>query len=295
MYDKVKESLLKCATLVFPKESTMCLLTDASGVGRSGVVTQVANWNKERPVQEQTHELLVCLSGTFTGSQKNWSVIEKEAFLIICACDKSSYLLLRPNGFQLYCDHRNLIYVFAPGNEVKKHIREKLLSWATKLMEYKYKIAHIEGESNVWADMVSRWAGNHITETQLNQMRLTSHREVVEMDVNPESQPQSQQIAPVQKQHNALRPLDDLEFEWPSFNAILEEQARHAGSRPPEATGNPENGWFMEGRLWIPGQSNSLLKRMTMVAHCRPQGHRGREATVQSLQRSYMRTASEHE
>lgn len=65
-------TLLTCATLAFPKDSaTMCLLTDASHVGWSLIVTQVANWDKDRPVQEQSHELLVCLSGTFTGSRKN--------------------------------------------------------------------------------------------------------------------------------------------------------------------------------------------------------------------------------
>ncbi|KAJ0400826.1 hypothetical protein P43SY_008614 [Pythium insidiosum] len=35
-------------------------------------------------------------------ADKNWSVIEKEAYPIISACDKLSYLLLRPGGFKLY-------------------------------------------------------------------------------------------------------------------------------------------------------------------------------------------------
>jgi hypothetical protein len=114
----------------------------------------------------------VCVSGTFTGSKRNWSVIEKEAYPIICACDQLSYLLLRPQDFRLFCDHRNLIYVFAPGKEVKKHIRGKLLRWAVKLMEYRYHIEHIEGTNNVWADMVSRWAGNHDSDVALRAMVL---------------------------------------------------------------------------------------------------------------------------
>ncbi|OWZ20621.1 hypothetical protein PHMEG_0004933 [Phytophthora megakarya] len=49
-------------------------------------------------------------------------------------------------------DHRNLIYIFAPGAEVKKH--------------YKYKIEHIPGDENVWADMLSRWVGEKPTVTR---------------------------------------------------------------------------------------------------------------------------------
>ncbi|KAG2778011.1 hypothetical protein JG687_00015030 [Phytophthora cactorum] len=33
------------------------------------------------------------------------------------------YLLLRPQAFRMYCDHRNLIHVFAPHDGVKKHVR----------------------------------------------------------------------------------------------------------------------------------------------------------------------------
>eukprot|EP00644_Phytophthora_capsici_P016908 jgi/Phyca11/125627/e_gw1.59.284.1 len=136
-FDKLKDKLANSSSLAFPQpDATMCLITDAD-VGFGIIVTQ------------QQHELLVCVSGTFTGSKRNWSAIEKEAYPIIWACDQLSHLLLRPQGFRLFCDHRNLIDVSAPGKEVKKHIRGKLLRWAMKLMEYKYHIEHIEEENNV--------------------------------------------------------------------------------------------------------------------------------------------------
>ncbi|KAE8903785.1 hypothetical protein PF003_g12433 [Phytophthora fragariae] len=148
-FDDVKELLTRSMTLAHPKDgATMCVMSDASDVGWSLLVTQVEHWQPNKEVSVQAHEMLICLSGTFSGSQRNWSIIEKEAYPIVCACDKLSYLLLRPGGFKLYCDHRNLIYVFAPGKEVKKHIRGKLLRWATRLMEYHYEIEHIDGESN---------------------------------------------------------------------------------------------------------------------------------------------------
>ncbi|POM62566.1 LOW QUALITY PROTEIN: hypothetical protein PHPALM_28272 [Phytophthora palmivora] len=115
VYDPVKQALAVSATFAFPKpEAEMTLLTDASDVGRSVIVMQVASWE---------HKLLICLADSFTGAQNNWSIIEKEAYPIVMACDKLSYLLLRPGGFRMYCDHRNLIHVFAPGHGVKKYTR----------------------------------------------------------------------------------------------------------------------------------------------------------------------------
>eukprot|EP00644_Phytophthora_capsici_P018101 jgi/Phyca11/113930/e_gw1.25.661.1 len=146
-YDKAKALLATSATLGLPDDTaTTCVFSDASDSGFAVVVTQ-------------KHKLLTCLSGTFRGSQLNWTVIEKEAYPIVVACDKLDYLLLRARPFRLFCDHRNLIHVFAPHTSVKKHIRGKLLRWALKLMSYRYVIEHVDGISNVWADMLSRWAG----------------------------------------------------------------------------------------------------------------------------------------
>eukprot|EP00644_Phytophthora_capsici_P005172 jgi/Phyca11/96115/e_gw1.1.1847.1 len=72
-FDEVKEMLATSATLAFSNDSaTTCLFTDASDVGWAVIVTQ-------------QHKLLTCMSGTFTGSQLNWTVIEKEALPIVTA------------------------------------------------------------------------------------------------------------------------------------------------------------------------------------------------------------------
>ncbi|OWY94953.1 hypothetical protein PHMEG_00035180 [Phytophthora megakarya] len=114
-FDQLKDKLENSASLAFPQpDSIMCLITHVSEVGFGIIVIQVRHWQDGKPVEKQQRELLVCVSGTFTGSKRNWSVIEKEVYPIICACDQLSHLLLRPQGFRLFCDHHNLIYVFAP-------------------------------------------------------------------------------------------------------------------------------------------------------------------------------------
>ena len=66
---------------------------------------------------------------------------------------------MRPDGFTVYCDHRNLVHMFAPAQDVKKHIRGKLLRWGLQLQQYRYNLEHVPGDTNVVADMFSRWGG----------------------------------------------------------------------------------------------------------------------------------------
>ncbi|ETO58889.1 hypothetical protein F444_22734 [Phytophthora nicotianae P1976] len=83
------------------QDASIVLMSDASDRGWGLVVTQ---------------------SGKFDVTARRWSIIEKEAFPIVWASRNLTYLLVRGNGFRLYCDHKNLVYVFAPDQEVKSHI-----------------------------------------------------------------------------------------------------------------------------------------------------------------------------
>ncbi|KAE9259400.1 hypothetical protein PR003_g34801, partial [Phytophthora rubi] len=128
-------------------------------LGWSIILTIVSNWDPVKDITAQDHQLVHCMSGTFKGASQHWSVTEKEAYPIITAATDLDYLLIRSKGFRLYSDHRNLIFLFALSEEIKKHVRGKLQRWSLKLTELRYTIEHISGEDNVWADMVSRWAG----------------------------------------------------------------------------------------------------------------------------------------
>jgi transposase InsO family protein len=258
----------------------LCLLTDASDTGWGLVVTQVPKWTREAPVQEQQHELLICMGGSFTGSALNWSVIEKESYPIIHACDKLEYLQLRPQGFKLYCDHRNIIHLFAPSKELKKHVRGKLLWRSTKLLEYRYTLEHIEGAHNVWADLISRWGGHVEHRAHMSSAKRFTRvkRKRGKYDEDDGQDEKRQRIAPM-----APRPLDDDDFIWPTLNEIRKAQAKH---KAPAALVMDEDsvGWF-EGRIWIPGDERQLLQRLLIIVHCGSGGHRGMHVMKTHLRR----------
>jgi len=270
-FDATKQLLSTAATLAIPDDSaTTCLFTDASDNGWAIIVTQVHGYAPLEPINEQRHELITCMGGTFRGSQLNWTVIEKEAYPIVVACDKLDYLLLRPQGFRLFCDHRNLIHVFAPGEAVKKHVRGKLLRWSLKLMGYRYVIEHIEGPKNLWADMVSRWAGQQTTVLRLKRLTVRKRNRRHHATSSP----------PV-----VLRPLDADGFVWPGLTDIKLAQRR---VQPPSDTVAGDDALLRrDDRIWIPAEAQDLLQRLLVVAHCGAQGHRGAAAMRAHLARLF--------
>ncbi|OWZ04351.1 hypothetical protein PHMEG_00023761 [Phytophthora megakarya] len=103
------------------------------------------------PVHEQRHQPLAFLSGSFVGSMSRWSTIDKEAFAIVISCKRLMYLLLRPRGFRIFTDHRNLQYVFDPlavNSSLGRHQVDRLQRWAMTLTAFRYVIEHVRGEDN---------------------------------------------------------------------------------------------------------------------------------------------------
>ncbi|GMF16253.1 unnamed protein product [Phytophthora fragariaefolia] len=233
-------------------DAHVCMFSDASARGWSVILTQVSDWDDAKSVTEQAHQLMVCRGGLFKGAQKNWSTVEQEAYPIVRACTDLAYLLERELGVRIYCDHANLIQIFALGKELKHHVRGKLQRWALKMVGIRYVIEHIKGEDNLWADMWSRW-GQRDTE-------LADKPTAVKRAMTRSPQ-----------QASMLRPLQDESFAWPSEAAIRHDQQRCRADAP---TPVDEDGMFrVDGKLWIPAEAKELQQRIFVVAHCGTQGH----------------------
>jgi hypothetical protein len=84
-------------------------------------------------------------------------VIKKNNDPPVKTCGGLAYLLQREKGVHIFFDHANVINIFSPDKEVKAHIRVKHHRWVMKVCSVTYEIAHVNGEDNVWADLISRW------------------------------------------------------------------------------------------------------------------------------------------
>ncbi|KAF0720748.1 hypothetical protein AaE_010283, partial [Aphanomyces astaci] len=175
----------------------------------------------------------------------------------------------------MYCDHKNLIHVFAPGEEWKAHTRGKLMRWAAIIGGYRYEIIHIDGIHYLWADMMSRW-GQPTPSLATKRVKIRRghgwSKKVKARKVPPTAQPK-------------LRPLDE-DFVWPCVVDIRHAQDQHGATKPKQAT-VVDGLWQVDERLWIPSAANDLIQRIMVVAHCGSAGHRGHAALVATIRRLF--------
>ncbi|POM60602.1 hypothetical protein PHPALM_30524 [Phytophthora palmivora] len=142
MFKAAKQLLGSSQPLRFPKASTIIsVFTDA-----------MATWDPEKLAFKQHHEPLRHLDAT----KHRWSIIAKEPYPIILPSGLHVILVIFSFGPQ-GSDFVNFFYVFSPTHEVKRHIRGKLQRWALSSTGFPYRIDHIDGKTNVWADLLSRW------------------------------------------------------------------------------------------------------------------------------------------
>jgi hypothetical protein len=268
-YQNVLRMIERSCKLAFPDEdATLCMFTDASKTGWALIITQVVNWKDGVAVEAQEHELIICRAGQFKKAQLNWSVIEKEGYPIVKACSDLAYLLDRKLGFQIYCDHANLIQIFSPGKEVKQHVKSKLQRWVLQLVGHRYTIHHIAGENNVWADIVSRWGQPGDAEVRIGVCAV--------------KRVSTRATAPV----SMLRPLQEEQFAWPGRDDVRREQQAHRDALPSDSV--DEDGFvYVDGKLWLPAQARDLVQRVFLVAHCGPAGHRGVHVMVELIERHF--------
>jgi RNase H-like domain found in reverse transcriptase len=75
-FETLKQQLTNQVKLGYPNEDyDLVLCTDASETHWSGVLTQVPKHQLDQPLEEQEHEPLGFLSGSFGGPQKSWSIV----------------------------------------------------------------------------------------------------------------------------------------------------------------------------------------------------------------------------
>ena len=269
-FEAIKHAVMSSVEQAHPDHAKeFILMTDACDKGWGVVLFQASSFDSSKALADQDLEPLYFLSGTFKGSSLHWAINEKEAYPIIEGVKRLRHLLLRPKGFKLLCDHRNLVFLFNEQVGQRLPTRSKLLRWALELQSYRYVIEHLEGERNLWADLLSRWvqpvgfkaikAGSKIRKGQ-----------------------RSNRISVV---YPRVHPLNDLQ--WPSTAHIREIQA--AVSSPFGVHFREEVELFVNenNKIWIPEEAEELKRTLMVIAHNGASGHRGVQSTKLRLQRKF--------
>lgn len=118
------------------------LYTDASDIGIGAVLTQ----------EDEDGERPVCfLSRKLNDAESKYATVEKELLAVVYAFRKLRKYLL-DKEFTLYTDNsavRWLLLKSDPGSRLQR--------WIVAIQEYRYKVVHLPGKSNVIADALSRF------------------------------------------------------------------------------------------------------------------------------------------
>ena len=258
-FEVCKRALASQVTLTHrDSRKRLCVYTDASDVIWSGIITQVPKEELKLKHSNQNHEPLAFLSGRFNETQLRWSTLEKEAYAILASLERMHWLVSTPDGFDLYTDHNNIIFIFDPlalKPDLAQSSVKKVLRWAVRMSMYNYVCMHIKGADNVWADLLGRWSAT----------------------------PKVRRIISIPP----LVSTQDKEFEWPSDTEIARLQSKHAATRP-ESVFKHDGLWKNQAyAVWIPDESADLQLRICIVGHTTAAGHRGQSATEIAIRKHF--------
>ena len=140
--EKVQRVLNSYPVLLLPTlTEDFVLRTDASSKGMGAVLLQ----EKEgilHPVQYASKK--------FSETQKGYSTVERECLATVWGCEKFARFLVG-REFILQTDHRPLTFL-----KSSKTKNNRLLRWSLRLQEFRFRVEHLPGNSNVMADLLSR-------------------------------------------------------------------------------------------------------------------------------------------
>ena len=255
-FELVKKQLAHTVELAHPKSGfRICLFTDASDTHWSAILTQSPIEERRKPLEQQSHEPLSFLSGSFKGHSANWSVPEKEGYAIVEAMDRLNYLV-SGRTVSMYTDHANLLYILDPFGarpSIPRHTASKLTRWAIKLSMYRFEIEHAPGDRNVWAYLLTRCA-----------VQTPS-------TFNPTAVMGKLMIAPVD-------PGIHKEYDWPSIEDIKSSQ-RKEKNRPSNLKFYNSVWRTKEDKVWVPPDDKDLQLRLLIAAHTGTSGHHAASTT----------------
>ncbi|ETV71515.1 hypothetical protein H257_13178 [Aphanomyces astaci] len=120
-------------------DKMVCLCTDTSEGFWGAVATQVPVQDLAQPASDQRHKPVGVPERVVPGSERVMADCGKEAFAVVESCMRLEYLMIRPGGFRLFRDHRNLLYMFNPlgsNSNMAKNQAHKLHRWALTMTTF---------------------------------------------------------------------------------------------------------------------------------------------------------------
>ena len=133
------------------------------------------------------------------------------------------------------------------------------------MSKYTYVIEHIDGDDNVFADILTRWTKGYWNEGY-------KLKTICSLLVQS-----AEQIVPAAEK-----------MEWPDMQNFRGSQAQQDGDQKIVLKFDAvDRLWKMNDRIWIPSADKELQLKLMVVSHCGIMGHRGADATKRSARHCF--------
>ena len=190
----------------------------------------------------------------------------------------------------IFTDHRNLVYIFNPRRRVpsmSKPQADRLERWALFLRCFDYEIFHVAGDSNVWADLLTRWGA--VTASHCDANKAQRAGETVKMAT---LRVHKDRVI-VDARHTATRCTQESQEDdtWPTVEHVLAAQQRYITQETAAESQLQRDGevWRdVRGRVVIPNEAEELKARLMVISHAGAAGHRGQRTTLEAITARYV-------
>ena len=99
-------------------------------------------------VDFNSYHIIAMNTGSWNTTQRRWKTIEQECYAFYAGITSNEYLLAGLK-FNLFTDHKNLVYLKSPSSN-------KVYRWMLALQQFLMVVLHTPGEGNTLSDAGSR-------------------------------------------------------------------------------------------------------------------------------------------
>jgi RNase H-like domain found in reverse transcriptase len=131
------------------------LLTDTSAYGVGAILLQEGGTTDQTTNQKLRLHPVAYYSATFTETEHNYDIYERERLAIIKAITHwRPYLIWTKEPFTILTDHTNLLHWKSP-----RKLNRRTACWHGELQDYNFKLHHVPGKLHTATGTLSRPLG----------------------------------------------------------------------------------------------------------------------------------------
>jgi RNase H-like domain found in reverse transcriptase/Reverse transcriptase (RNA-dependent DNA polymerase)/Integrase zinc binding domain/Chromo (CHRromatin Organisation MOdifier) domain len=243
------------------------LLTDASAYGMGAILSQEGGSTNPSDNKKPRLHPIAYYSSTFTETERNYDIYERELLAIIKAITHwRPYLIWTKEPFTILTDHANLLHWKSP-RKLNRHTAR----WHGELQDYNFKLQHTPGKLHTAADALSRPAGADEGKEDNQQMTMIPETAFIRL-AGPDSDGSIEHTITIVQNHNR-----SLMEEW-------------MGIYPIKCIDNPGEPFWRDTkghRLVIPPDQGLKRELMNIWHEGAVNGHPGRDETIRCINREY--------